>query len=339
MTLWKAISAVVLLAASTNANNADSNSKITTVAVLEFGRGGTVRKTTSTSNHFTAPSSINAFWANLHDMDPHEKTSKTTQPPGMTMIPDFFHKANGGLIVSLTGLDEDNLNSMNTLNSVLDATSTNVIGQFHLSGSKAKFLLPNAENNHDSKVFEKELKNSVKHVVSSAKDENKVKTISLHVDHDADSASAAAFADKSISEMFHTLEKHAKDTDSTFVIHLVIEEEEERATRRLSTLTNDKSAGDTYFETKISEKEMKTHRRLEESNDGGSLYYGFGYYDKNGEYYTPYRTIYEIQLYQVVLWSAIGLFVIVFVALNKMIGMPLMPDTLLFGESGKFTEE
>jgi hypothetical protein len=39
------------------------------------------------------------------------------------------------------------------------------------------------------------------------------------------------------------------------------------------------------------------------------------------------------------LWTAIGLSFVLFIVISMMINMPMMPDTLLFGESAKMVAE
>ena len=68
-------------------------------------------------------------------------------------------------------------------------------------------------------------------------------------------------------------------------------------------------------------------------------YYGYGYYNAYGEWVTPYKTMFQIQYFNVVLWTAIGLTVALFFVVYLMITMPLMADTLLFGESAKMVGE
>ena len=45
--------------------------------------------------------------------------------------------------------------------------------------------------------------------------------------------------------------------------------------------------------------------------------------------------MYEIQTFNLYLWTSVGLLVIVFMVISAFINMPLMPDTLLFGETAK----
>lgn len=317
-----------LLATTTTAHAVNNNNNgMTTVAVVELGKGGSVRQTTSTSPHATVRG-VTSFWANLHDMDPHGRRAKRVPPAGMSMVPDFFEKANGGLIVGFTGLHSEDIHSMPTLQAVLDKNVDHVIGEFHLSGSQANALMRH-DGSHlvqDTKEFETKLGESVQHIVSSPKEENKVKTISLDFQH---YKSESSIADQSLSQMFHALKKQADASDSTFVVHLVIEQEGDRIGA---------DAEKTQEIVEQEDEEHQQHRRLEEQEQrntaeqgkSGSIYYGYGYYDANGEWYTPYRTISQIQYFQVSLWAAVGLFAILCLSLSKMFYMPLIVSFFLY---------
>ena len=75
----------------------------------------------------------------------------------------------------------------------------------------------------------------------------------------------------------------------------------------------------------------------ENANDNG--YYGYGYYNAYGEWVTPYKTMFQIQYFNVVLWTAVGLIIVLLFSVYLMMNMPLMADTLLFGESAKMSFE
>jgi hypothetical protein len=70
-----------------------------------------------------------------------------------------------------------------------------------------------------------------------------------------------------------------------------------------------------------------------DANNNG--YYGYGYYNAYGEWVTPYKTMFQIQYFNIVLWTSVVLVVALFFTIYLMINMPLMSDTLLFGESAK----
>jgi hypothetical protein len=84
----------------------------------------------------------------------------------------------------------------------------------------------------------------------------------------------------------------------------------------------------------------KAQDDAQDGNGDGSAqynnaYYGYGYYNSDGEYVTPFKTMFQIQYFNVVLWTSVGLVVMLFFVIYLMINMPLEADTLLFGESAK----
>lgn len=72
-----------------------------------------------------------------------------------------------------------------------------------------------------------------------------------------------------------------------------------------------------------------TRRRLEENNQEGENQNN----NNNNGYAYNYRTMYEIQNFNLFLWTAVGLSVLLFMVIAAFIDMPLMPDTLLYGET------
>ncbi len=110
----------------------------------------------------------------------------------------------------------------------------------------------------------------------------------------------AADVDASLSRLLKKISKDAEANESTIVVHLVVDDIASR--RRLEDADGDDKYADTYQS------------------------YG-------------YRTMFQIQYFNVVLWTAIGLFLILFTANYMVMFMPLMPDTLLFGESAKMVAE
>jgi hypothetical protein len=66
-----------------------------------------------------------------------------------------------------------------------------------------------------------------------------------------------------------------------------------------------------------------------------NAYNGYGYYNDNGEWVTPFKTMFQIQYFNIVLWTSVTLVVTVFFVIYLVVNMPLEADTLLFGESAK----
>jgi len=313
--------------------NANRQSTSTTVAVLEIGTGGTVRKTTSTNTHATVKA-VSSFWAHLHDMGNHaRRTTKNLPPAGMNMVPDFFQKANGGLLVGLSLVDmtQEELASMNTIQSILDSTHGNVVGYFDMKGSHMKSLLQHRDEDTSECCFEfgKKLDDSVDIIVSSPKAENKVQSISLKMsERNTDSA---AQADSHVSKMLNALTNEAQASGSTYIVHLVMEQTGSR-NHLMMPMEGDSQS------RRLEQVEAQEEEEGEgDGSKNGSVYYGYGYYDANGNWYTPYRTIFQMQFYQVCLWTALGLFSMVLLSMGKMVNMHLMPDTLLHGESAKMS--
>ncbi len=112
-----------------------------------------------------------------------------------------------------------------------------------------------------------------------------------------DGAESAAEADAQLGRMLASLKEKAVASGKTVVVHLVVEEQ--------------------------------TRRRLQEENEQN--------YNNNADsgYSYGQKTMYEIQTFNVITWTAVGLVVLLFMVMSAFIGMPLMPDTLLFGEAGK----
>ena len=78
-------------------------------------------------------------------------------------------------------------------------------------------------------------------------------------------------------------------------------------------------------------------RRLEDQNNGEDENNNNNQNanNQNQNSNSNYKSMYEIQTFNLYLWTAVGLFVIVFMVIGAFIDMPLMPDTLLFGETAK----
>ena len=132
---------------------------------------------------------------------------------------------------------------------------------------------------------------------------NRLDAISVRVGDDSKDI------DASLGRMLESISQSAREAGSSVIVHIVIEDGK--------------------------------RRRLEDNNNGDDAanYEIPGYYDDNGNFHTRFRTIFEIQYFNVVLWTALGLMTILASANYMIMYMPLMPDTLLFGESAKMVAE
>ena len=128
-------------------------------------------------------------------------------------------------------------------------------------------------------------------------------------------ATKAAEADQKVAQVLSELKSMAESSGQTLVVHLVVEGEATTSRRRRLEENRQGENGD---------------QQQQEGNQ-----FGYGYFDQNGNWVTPYKSMFQIQLFNVVLWTSIGLVVLIFFVIYLMMNMPLEPDTLLFGESAK----
>jgi hypothetical protein len=173
-------------------------------------------------------------------------------------------------------------------------------------------------------------------------------------------ASSVASVDKGVGDLLQDLQEWAENSGRTVVLHLVVEEEggsSRRRARSLPAAALASSSSEQQAARKASKEEEEQQqqqpdrqqqhqrRRLEDEKDGEQNangdnkqyngYYGYGYYNAYGEWVTPYKTMFQIQYFNVVLWTSLGLVVSLLFVVYLMVYMPLEPDTLLFGESAK----
>lgn len=275
------------LAACTSAVSAE-----TTIAILEFGPGGSVHRTTATSTESNSVA-VTSFWNAMHQPS---KRGSMSQHTGMSVVPDLFSRADAGIIIGLKG---ESLKSMPTVASLLDMEAEdvdNVVGHVHVRGQAGADLLKRAASSKEN--VESIAKDDVGRRLQSAAETaargelKGMETLSLAVDNDE----SAAAADEHLARMLKTLQKQAAANKKTVVVHLVAEEE--------------------------------GRRRLEgEDNENNQN-------NNNNQNYNE-KTMYEIQTFNLYLWTSVGLVTIVFMVLSAFVAMPLMPDTLLFGETAK----
>lgn len=272
----------------------------TTVSVLELGASGTVHSTAATSP-LTSSNGILSFWKSIHSADSAGVPRKhsVSQYPGMTVVPDLFSKPAGGLVIGVFG--DVTLEDMPVLSNLLEEESS--VGQFHVRGEHGRTLmrLSNAQA-VPSEDFASALATKAASAVSKETG-NRLDAISVRVGDDSKDI------DASLGRMLESISQSAREAGSSVIVHIVIEDGK--------------------------------RRRLEDNNNGDDAanYEIPGYYDDNGNFHTRFRTIFEIQYFNVVLWTALGLMTILASANYMTMYMPLMPDTLLFGESAKMVAE
>lgn len=286
----------------------------TTVSIMEFGKGGTVRRTTKVRSP-SSVSGVSSFWSALHS------SNRKLQYAGMSVVPDLFNQAESGLFIGLMGNGLD-LASMPTVSKLVQQEGNGVIGHFDLNGEKGSALLKRApvQATATSDLTLIEIKEGIQ---------------AFNIDVDESNSEKV---DAQVASLVKSLQKEADKAGTTVILHLVVEEEQGAARRKIISRRLDENGGDD------SGDESNDNGEEEEGNDDQQTdqqaeYYASGYTNEYGEFITPYKTIFQIQYFNVVLWTSIGLVVILGYSTYLMIRMPLMADTLLFGESAKMMGE
>jgi len=259
----------------------------TTIAILEFGPGGSVHRTTSpvTESNFAA---VTSLWNVLHRPSSKQSWSRHA---GISIVPDLFTSADAGIVIGLQG---ESLKSMPMAMSLLNTEETmdNVVGHVHVPGQAGAELLKRASSKDVEVIVKEDMGRRLQSTAEAAARGaiEGMEALSLAVDN----ADAAAVADEQLSRMLKTLKEQAVANGKNVVLHLVVD---------------------------------STRRRLEENNQEEEEDQ-----DNNKAYAWNEKTMYEIQTFNLYLWTSVGLFVILAMTMSAFIAMPLMPDTLLFGE-------
>ena len=213
---------------------------------------------------------------------------------GVSIVPDLFTAADSGIIIWMKG---EGLKSMPTTMSLLDVEETmdNVVGHIHVPGQAGADLMKRVSASaEDLEIIPKDLMSSRLQTTAENAALGAIDGVKV-LSLAVDSADAAEVADEQIGLMLKALNKQAVANKKTVVLHLVVEE--------------------------------STRRRLEgDDNEEGENQ------GNNNAYAWNEKTIYEIQTFNLYLWTSVGIFVILAMTMRAFVGMPLMPDTLLFGQ-------
>ena len=183
----------------------------TTVAVLELGKGGAVRRTTSKRSE-TSVSGVASFWSNLHD------SGRKLQHAGMTVVPDLFNKADSGVVLGLMGSGLD-LSAMPNLSGLVENEGDYVVGHMTLQGANGASLLNKAG------AVEAVAPASLASIAKSSK--KGLSAMSVAVDENN-----AALVDTEVTALIQAMHKDAMDAGKTVILHLVVEEKEDASRRR-----------------------------------------------------------------------------------------------------------
>eukprot|EP00934_Nitzschia_sp_Nitz4_P000382 Nitzschia sp. Nitz4//scaffold9_size221794//50822//51706//NITZ4_001330-RA/size221794-processed-gene-0.314-mRNA-1//-1//CDS//3329560953//382//frame0 len=271
----------------------------TRVAVIELGKAGTVHRTTSSTEASAA--GVKSFWSALHGLN-----SRKLQHAGMQVVPDLFRRPESGVVVGLSGVD---LDTMPELSALLESG----VGSMEVAGSQAASLqLPETQQVEPSTLTSAFKAQAAQAGLSG-----------VHMEVTSEQASQV---DQQVADLVRQAAEDAASQDRTVVLHLLVEEEEGSARRRLLSrrLQEDEE------EDKDGEADADA-----DADAQANYFYGYGYYNAYDEWVSPYKSMFQIQYFNVVLWTSLGLSALVFYTFYLFMFMPLMPDTLLFGESAK----
>lgn len=241
----------------------------TRVAVIELGKAGAVQRTNS-QDPLTTVSGVASFWSALHS------PGTRLQRAGMALVPDLFNRADDGLVVGLKGSGVD-LDVMPFVNSLLsDEGSHGVAGHLEVIGSRGDALLGKVLGSEDvdASAFASSCK---KHAMASGLTGMMTKVESR------DSASI----DAQLRDLINALDEEATSAGNTLVLHLVVEEEEGAARRRVLSRRlegeedEEEGEGENQDENQNENEEAEGNNGNAQQNNG---YYGYGYYNSYGEW-------------------------------------------------------
>ncbi len=286
----------------------------TRVAVVELGKSGSVRRTTAV-NEQTSAEGVASFWSALHGF------GRKLQHAGMTVVPDLFSRPESGFVIGLMGVDLDN---MPHLNSLMTVEENGVVGHMEVHGQQCNKMMRNVKD------------------VQEVNNSNLVSTFEVQAAQSGISAmkievttETAGDLDMHLASLILKADEEAKNSGKTVVLHLVVEEDDGAARRRrLARRLQDEGEGDQQADQQANDANADGENQQQYNG-----YYGYGYYNNYGEWVTPYKTMFQIQYFNVVLWTSIGLVGTLFFSLYLFVYMPLMADTLLFGESAKVAHD
>lgn len=317
-------------------------SATTRVAVLEFGKGGAVRRT-NVRDPETSLHGVVSFWNALH-----RTGRRQLQYAGMSVVPGLFSKADAGIVIGLNG--QVDMDQMETLASVLSEESGAAVGHLEVQGTHCAHMMEKLDS-----VQEMEDLSGFKTTLLESTNNSGLSGIKTEV-----SPANAAKVDQELAAVLKEIQRSADENGTTIVVHLVVDEEDGMARRRrlLSRRLEDQQNPDNQDQQQQQQQQQQNNNNAEQNqgqNNNNNMngqnnaeddniqnqlnqysgYYGYGYYNGYGEWVTPYKTMFQIQYFNVVLWTSIALVVALFYTLYLMTNMPMEADTLLFGESAK----
>lgn len=289
----------------------------TTVTVLSGGERTVVRRAEGGTEETTI-AAVSSLWGALHSVKPNmvgrrrKLSISKLQYPGMPVVPDLFETPDGGLVVTIFSATKIS-SSLPEVASMLEQDES-VVGHVSVSGtnkasqkqeSPARALLDRVTEdvNIDTslKSFESALKLKAKRALENG---NLLEAVALDLTDDV-----SGEADAKVASLLKSLLKE----NSSLVIHFVVEEPEDI-------------------------QEVSSHGRRLEAQDADAAEEQFDDAKANSGTFsssTNAKSMNQIQYFQVTLWTSITLGLVLIYCLYSFATMQMIPDTLLFGESGK----
>jgi hypothetical protein len=237
----------------------------TRVAVIELGKTGAVRRTT-TRNPETSVEGVASFWSALHS------PGRKLQHAGMTVVPDLFNKVESGMVLGVSGSGVD-LDSMPYVASLITEEGNHVCGHMDVPGSHADAFL--------EKVGDFETVEASSFVASAQRQASVPGLSAMKVSVDSTSTGAV---DSQLRDLIQSLDEQATKSGKTIILHLVVEEEEGSERRRFLArrLNNDNNNNENANNNNNQNADNNNANNNNEQQSSG--YYGYGYYNAFGEW-------------------------------------------------------
>jgi len=198
-----------------------------------------------------------------------------------------------------------------------ELTQKQRVGSFRVEGQKAMDLMIAASFADEGVTAGGDAASVLKAKIDGSAEGNQLQGAIVEVDD---------FNAKKVDAQLKALVSDVQSREGTFVLHIVTED---GVRRRLNEdeNENDRDEEDDKDQDKEEDKEEdnRDEDKDKENEDG----------EDDGSQSDNYRTIFQIQYFNTVLWTALGLITVLVYCIGLMINMPLMADTLLFGESAK----
>lgn len=287
------------------------------VAVLQFGKQAVIHRTTSETAE-TSQQGVTSFWQAVHNNRSRRQQVRMTD---MTIVPDLFHSADSGIVIGLTSVNSNEIDfsQLATISQLVVEKDERVVGTMDIEEGNCEDLIKSVKD------VDVETTQSLAAALQKHAERTGLSAIQAVVDN-----SNAKAIDEEIRVALEAVQKYAEESGKSVVVHVVVDEPIDSYRQRVL----------------LSRRRLNQNNNVDDdvaANNGQqqqySGYYGYGYYNAYGEWVTPYKTMFQIQYFNVVTWTAVGLVVGLLFTIYLMMYMPLEPDTLLFGESAKLVGE